>query len=296
MNFKVEYNNYLEKVQKELEKYIDIKVSNIDGLIDAMKYSLLSGGKRLRPVLGLATCDILGGDIEEVLPFSCAVEMIHTYSLIHDDLPSMDDDDLRRGKPTNHKVFGEAKAILAGDALLNYAYEIMLRATLENEEVILQKAHAMRYIANGAGLNGMIGGQIIDLEAEGKQIDIDLLRKMHSMKTGELIKAPVVAASYICNANKEQFDALERYARNLGMAFQIKDDILDVEGKEEILGKPIGSDFENNKSNYISVYGIDEAKHILETITNDAISAINLFGEKGKFLKVLAEEMLKRDN
>jgi len=296
MDFKEKMDFYVGIVNDALDKLLCLGDSEQKKVREAMRYSLMAGGKRLRPVLSLAVCDALDGDIEQVLPFACATEMIHTYSLIHDDLPSMDNDDYRRGRPTNHKVFGEAMAILAGDGLLNYAYEVMLDHVCKNSDNISAKIEAMHIIAKSSGIDGMIGGQVVDLESEGKLISPELLEYMHKHKTGALIKAPVLAAAVICNANPDQKTSLEKYAGNLGLAFQIRDDILDVEGNADEMGKNTGRDKAKNKSTFVTFYGLDKSKEMLREITVEAIDSIAVFGEKGCFLRQLAEYLVTRNN
>ncbi|HEX9061700.1 MAG TPA: farnesyl diphosphate synthase, partial [Clostridia bacterium] len=233
---------------------------------------------------------------EDILPFACAVEMIHTYSLIHDDLPAMDNDDYRRGRLTNHKVYGEAIAILAGDALLNLAFETMINHIARKTSNILSGVKAMQVISDASGAAGMIGGQVVDLENEDKEISGDLLRYMHSRKTGALIKAPVMAAAIVCNANPEQMEYLKVFSEKIGLSFQIKDDILDIEGDFDTLGKSIGSDIANNKSTFVSLYGLNESKALLRSTTQEGINAIESFGEKAEFLKELAEYLINRSH
>jgi len=298
MSFSQQYQAYVEMVNSALEKYVPEKNSPQKSLYDAMRYSLMAGGKRLRPVLFLATAQLLEGNPKDVLPFACAIEMIHTYSLIHDDLPCMDNDDYRRGKLTNHKVFGEGIAVLAGDGLLNGAFEIMLSCCTSagESERLFPRVTAMGLIAKAAGASGMIGGQIIDLESEGKNISPDLLTYMHRCKTGELIKASIMAASALYRTDDNKSECLLEYAESLGLAFQIKDDILDVTCTTEALGKPAGSDEVNHKSTFISLYGIDESVNMLKAITSKAVNSILIFGEKADFLKNLAKYLLERNN
>ncbi len=234
----------------------------------------MAGGKRLRPVLSLAVCDMLEGDREDVMPFACAIEMIHAYSLIHDDLPCMDNDDFRRGKPTNHKVFGEAKAILAGDALLNTACEIMLDAVLADDRDPLGKAAAARIIMDAAGSAGMIAGQIIDLESEHASISFEELCRMHRLKTGALIRASILSAARLCRADQKIWEALDRYGQYIGLAFQIKDDLLDYEGDAEVIGKSTGSDEKNHKSTYVTLLGIKKAKELLKETVEEAVKVL----------------------
>lgn len=297
MDFKTQFQDWVELVNQNLDSLIiqgqDLPEKSI---YSAMKYSLAAGGKRLRPVLAIAVCDMLNGDINEVLPYACAIEMIHTYSLIHDDLPAMDNDDYRRGRLTNHKVFGEAMAILAGDALLNYAFEVMLKHTADHSGNILEKTKAMSIIAKTSGVSGMIGGQVVDLESEGKAIPASLLEYMHRCKTGALIKAPVMASAVLCGAEPDMLKQLELFAEKLGLAFQIKDDILDIEGDSEKLGKKTGSDVSNNKSTFVSIYGLEKSKKMLEELTQEAVNSLKAFGNNSEFLVSLAKYLLQREN
>ncbi|MDF2533168.1 MAG: geranylgeranyl pyrophosphate synthase, partial [Clostridia bacterium] len=246
-----------------------------------------------RPILAIMACELFDGDIKEVLPFACGIEMIHTYSLIHDDLPAMDNDDYRRGKPTNHKVFGEGFAILAGDALLNKAFEIVHQALIKTPKLEYIKAAA--YISKASGTEGMIGGQCIDLHYENKQIDSKLLNAMHDKKTGAMIKAPLVAGALIAGAKEEDVQRLEKFGQLIGLAFQISDDILDVEGSSEKLGKKTGSDASNNKSTFVSCYGLDKSKEMAKSIIKEAQNSIDLYGNKGLLLKELSNYIIERD-
>jgi len=295
MEFKEKQKRYQDIVNNFLEECIKENELIEKSIYSAMRYSLLAGGKRLRPVLSLAVTDMLGGSIDEVLPFACAIEMIHTYSLIHDDLPAMDNDDYRRGRLTNHKVYGEALAILAGDGLLNMAFELMLENASRNFSNLENKVKAMAYIAKSSGVRGMIGGQVVDIESENTEVSVETLEYMHRCKTGALIKAPVVSAAIICNATKEELQDLEKYAEGIGLAFQIKDDILDVEGSTEKLGKRVGSDEVNKKTTYVSLYGLEKSKSMLKQTTNEAIKSLQRFGTKADFLKELAEYLVIRE-
>ncbi|MCX7710365.1 MAG: polyprenyl synthetase family protein [Clostridia bacterium] len=296
MNFKTKYNQWVELVNTELDHLVRESELPQGSIFKAMRYSLMAGGKRLRPVLALAVNEMFGGDEKWVLPFGCAVEMIHTYSLIHDDLPAMDNDDYRRGMLTNHKVYGEALAILAGDALLNYAFEVMSEHILKENKRMVSGVRAMNLIARSSGVFGMIGGQVVDLESEGKVISLETLRHMHKCKTGALIKAPILAAAVINQVSEEEYQCLEIYAEKIGLAFQVKDDILDVEGDSEILGKPVGSDENNSKSTFVSIYGLKESKKMLEELIQEAITEIERFGERSGFLKELALYIMDRSN
>lgn len=296
MEFKVEYKNYLDNIENHIKDSIPQRDKDNDVLISAMEYSLLAGGKRIRPILAVAICDMLGGDVKNIIPFAIAIEMIHTYSLIHDDLPSMDDDEFRRGKKTNHKVFGEDIAILSGDALLNYAFEYMIEKSLQNNVKPLNIVNAIKIVSNASGYDGMIGGQVIDIKSEGIKIDLELLKKMHRKKTGALITAPCMVAANLCGLDAEKTNKINSFAHNLGLAFQIKDDILDVEGNLETLGKDIGSDYENNKSTYVTIYGLDKAKEILNDVTKKTLAELDIFGEKAEFLRNITKELASRKN
>lgn len=260
----------------------------------AARYSLLGGGKRIRPVLLLAVAEMLGASIAAAMPFACAVEMIHTYSLIHDDLPCMDDDDLRRGRPTCHKVFGEAMAVLAGDALLNRAFEVMLEAVdLNNPGTVA----AARIMAQAAGAQGMIGGQALDLTAEGRIISLTELQLLHSLKTGALLKAPTLAAAALAGSSSRITDFLAQFADAIGLAFQIQDDILDATADTSTLGKSAGKDLRDQKSTYATLCGIDAARGYLDDAIQDARSALNSLADNGlntNFLINLADYLLTR--
>jgi len=296
MDFKAQFEKLNMLVNKVLDDELVISDGQGSNIYKAMKYSLMAGGKRLRPVLALSVCDMLGGDKNEVLPFACAIEMIHTYSLIHDDLPAMDNDDYRRGIPTNHKVFGDAMAVLAGDALLNKAFELMLSHTITGGDKIKIKLEAMHIIAESAGAKGMIRGQVIDLESEGFVITKETLELMHRCKTGALIKAPVLASALICGATEKEYKQLLNYAENIGLAFQIKDDIMDVKGSMDQMGKAAGRDAASNKSTYVTLFGVNESEILLDKAVNTAVEALECFGEKANFLKALAIFIMERDN
>ena len=287
MDFQKTFDTYKELVNNYLNNLFKGKNGNI---YDAMKYSLYAGGKRIRPVLTLACCDALNGDINSALCYGSAIEMIHTYSLIHDDLPCMDDDDLRRGKPTNHIVFGEGMAVLAGDAVLNYACESIVSREKPLPERDLK---ALGIIYKASGVEGMIGGQVMDIEAETKAIDAAELSILHQKKTGALIKAS--ASLGAISACKEE-NLFLGYASSLGLAFQIRDDILDVKSDTETFGKPVHSDEKNNKTTYVSLYGIDGAEKRLAEETEKAIDSIEFLGDKGQFLKDFALYLLSRKN
>lgn len=291
MSFEDKLKEKQEIINRALEKIISDEGAPEDIKL-AMNYSLLAGGKRIRPILALTICQGLGGNIEEVLPYACAVECIHTYSLIHDDLPAMDNDDLRRGRPTNHKVFGEALAILAGDGLLNYAFEIMLKdAAAKGERRFVEAAYVL---AKASGIGGMIGGQVIDIESEGKHIDSDTLYHMHKLKTGALIQAPCVMGCIIAGADEHRKTA-EKFGSMLGLAFQIKDDILDYSGDASKLGKAVGMDSANHKPTFVSTFGLEESQALARKYTQEALNLTEELDKSG-FLRELTEYLLNREN
>lgn len=261
-------------------------------LAESMEYSLTAGGKRLRPILLMAAADAAGGRGEDYLTSACAVEMIHTYSLIHDDLPAMDDDDYRRGKLTNHKVYGAGLATLAGDALLTMAFELLARQQGVPAETMLR---VVREISEAVGANGMVGGQALDLASEGKRIDMDTLRRMHMAKTGALFRASVRSGAILGGADEAQLAALTEYAEAFGLAFQITDDILDVTGDAATIGKPVGSDERNHKSTYVTLTSLEEAKRLAREAADRAHEALAPLGGKAAFLDELAEYLVTRD-
>ena len=283
----------ITKINSSLTRYMSYEENPQSIIYDAMKYSLFAGGKRLRPVIMLLVSDMLSGDENEVMPFACAMEMIHTYSLIHDDLPSMDNDDLRRGKPTNHKVYGEAMAILAGDSLLNRAFEITSNHKYKNPERALS---AIASLSNSSGTEGMIGGQTVDIQSEGKKISEDELIYLHTLKTGAIIRSSGVIGAIMAGASKDEIKAIDDFCKNLGIAFQIQDDLLDVTGNEAELGKPIGSDTDSEKTTFVSLFGIEGTKKAVCDYTNKAISSLEIFGEKANILIELANYLINRNN
>lgn len=291
---------YLKEKKELIEKTIDSHLGEFSYphvIAEGMRYAVLNGGKRIRPVLILMTLDILGKDETLGLPSGAALEMIHSYSLVHDDLPALDNDDYRRGKLTTHKKFGEAEGILIGDSLLTHAFNVL---TEKNEGVISDKkiVEIVKLTSSYAGINGMIGGQTVDVESEGKKVDIETLKYIHKNKTGKLLRLPIEIGCVIGDASKEIREKLEEYADLIGLAFQIKDDILDVEGDFEKLGKPVGSDAELEKSTYPSLIGMEESKKLLDETLEKAkkIIADNFSEEKGKILIELADFIGKRDN
>lgn len=282
------FNEYLLTHLPECEFKYDI-------VHQAMKYSLEIGGKRIRPILVLEFCRLCGGNIYEALPLAAAVEMIHTYSLIHDDLPCMDDDELRRGMPSCHIKFGEEYALLAGDGLLTLAFNI-ISASGFAAKCPKKAIKAISLLSEYAGVNGMIGGQVIDLKSEGIESCIETLKLMDTLKTGALIKCSALMGVVCADGNTDMLQSAERFAENLGIAFQITDDILDVTGSQEQLGKPIGSDKELSKSTYVSVLGLEKALELAEAYTNKAIEALDIFGEEASFIKDLALKLAHRKN
>ena len=294
MEFKQCLKEKASFVEKVLKEYMPKEEGYQKTVIEAMNYSLSAGGKRLRPILTLEACKIVGGNEDEAIPFAIAIEMIHTYSLIHDDLPALDNDDLRRGRPTNHKVYGEAMGILAGDALLNYAFEVMLAGSInkENPEKYLK---AINEIAKGAGIYGMIGGQVVDVESENKQIGKEKLDYIHMNKTAAMMVGCMRAGATIGGANSEQMEEITKYAKNIWLSFQIVDYILDIVGDEAKLGKKVGSDIENHKSTYPSLLGLDKSKEIAHNLIDEAKKSIEKLSDDVDFLKGLAEYIIDRE-
>ncbi len=291
-----EYAEYVNKAIDEYissEKFSGRESGGLDVMVEAMAYSLRNGGKRIRPLLTLEFCRICGGDYKTAIPFALGAEMIHTYSLIHDDLPCMDDDDMRRGKPSSHKVYGEANALLAGDSLLTYAFETVLSAPHMSAE---KKAAAGLALAKAAGCSGMIAGQVMDLANEEKSAGLDEITVTDRLKTGEMIKVSAVMGCIAAGADEEKTKAAEKYCECLGLAFQIVDDILDVTSDSETLGKPVGSDKENGKSTYVSLLGPEKSAELADKLTNEAKSALDIFGDEGEFLSKLADKLLEREN
>lgn len=261
-------------------------------LLDAMRYSLLAGGKRIRPVLAVKFCEAAGGRVEQALPVGCAVEMLHTYSLIHDDLPCMDNDDLRRGRPTNHKVYGECTATLAGDALQCAAFQTILKAELPAEV----RAAAALELANAAGQDGMCGGQQLDMEGEERKLTLDEIRQMNGLKTGCLLRAACVMGVLAAGKapDSEQAKAAAEYADAIGLAFQIRDDMLNVISDEETMGKPVGNDEESHKSTYVSLLGLEQCQRVVDEQTERAKSAVKACFDDSAFLQELADWLAGR--
>lgn len=294
MSFKSSLKYRVDYIEKLLKEYMPEEKGYQKTIFEAMNYSLKAGGKRLRPILTLESCRIVGGNEEDAIPFAIAIEMIHTYSLIHDDLPALDNDDLRRGVPTNHKVYGDAMAILAGDGLLNYAFEIMLKSSIGKENPA-KYLNAINEIAKSSGVYGMIGGQVVDIESEDKKIEMEKLDFIHLNKTAAIIVGCMRAGAIIGDATEKQLENITKYATNIGLSFQIADDILDITGDESKLGKKVGSDIDNNKSTYPSLIGLEKSKEIANDLINEAKTRISNIKGDTEFLNDLAEYIVARD-
>lgn len=295
MDIKVLLDEYKSMIDEALLGYVPDVNDGQDAVAEAMKYSLINGGKRLRPILTLLfakACSDENFDVRDYLQSACSLEMIHTYSLIHDDLPCMDNDDMRRGKPSCHKQFGEDIALLAGDGLLTLAFALITEGPLNTNPAVAVKC--VSELSKCSGINGMIGGQVVDLANEGKSVGLESVTTVNLLKTGALIKAACLIGCYIGGADDEKIKAASVYAEKLGIAFQIQDDILDVIGDEKLLGKPIGSDSENDKTTYVSLLGIEKSKQLVVELTDGAVNALAPFGEKGENLKALAEYLIDR--
>ena len=295
MTYQKRFDEYRSMVERFLEANLsDENCAGQEGMAEAMRYSALAGGKRIRPVLVLEFCRMCGGRPEDALPFAAALEMIHTYSLIHDDLPCMDDDDLRRGRPTSHKVFGEATAVLAGDALLTRAFEITSHPDLVGHLPADRVLAAIHTLSSRSGVMGMIGGQVLDMAGESDPPDLDGLIRMHGLKTGALICAAARIGCCIGGASEEQFRAAEDYSAALGLAFQIKDDMLDVEGDAALLGKAVGADAAQGKSTFPVLVGMEVCRKWMDELTEQAVHALNAFADHD-FLTQLALDMAQRE-
>lgn len=286
--FQDQFADYVQYV----EDYLDHLPWDKGVLGESMRYSLIGGGKRIRPVLALASAEAIGGDPKAVLPAACALELIHTYSLIHDDLPAMDNDDYRRGRLSNHKVFGEGNAILAGDGLLTYAFELAAQPIVGVSPE--RQLRAIRELAHAAGPQGMVGGQVADLAAEGNQLNLAEIEQIHLLKTGAMLVVSARLGAILAGGTEEKIEALTRYAQAIGLAFQIKDDILDLEGDSETLGKPAQSDLRQHKSTYPSLLGLEGAKEELKARVSEAHIALESFAEQADFLHNLADYIAQR--
>ena len=293
MNFNAEMEKRLEQVQHILERYLPKEEGFQKTVLEAMNYSMYAGGKRLRPILMLETYRLFGGQGKVIEPFMAAIEMIHTHSLIHDDLPALDNDEYRRGRRTTHVVYGEAMAILAGDALLNYAYETAVQAfELEPENTRIGKALAI--LSRKTGVYGMLGGQCVDVEAAGKNITREKLDFIYRLKTSALIEASMMTGAALAGASKEQIQQIEAAARDIGLAFQIRDDILDVTSTVDELGKPVFSDEKNEKTTYVTIEGIEKAKKDVEEISKRAICALKSMEKENEVLEELVISLVNR--
>jgi geranylgeranyl diphosphate synthase type II len=297
MDLKHYLNNQRQRIEQALEQVLPAKDHHPARLHEAMHYSVFAGGKRIRPILMMAACEAVGGDVEQVLPAACAMEMIHTYSLIHDDLPAMDDDDFRRGNPTNHKVYGEATAILAGDALLTEAF-VLLSAPADTPQLKADtQREVIQLIARAAGAAGMVGGQVVDMEAEGmEQPDLATVDYIHAHKTGALILASIRAGALLGGADTEAYEALSRFGKLAGLAFQIADDILDIVGDQQELGKDIGSDQERGKATYPAVLGLSESIRRAQELHQQALKAIEPLGEAAEPLRQISAYIINRSS
>ena len=297
MNYKVEIKSKVKEIEDIIEKYLPGEAGYQKTVIEAMNYSVNAGGKRLRPMLMKEVFTLFGGKGEVIEPFMAAMEMIHTYSLVHDDLPAMDDDEYRRGRKTTHVVYGECMAILAGDGLLNYAFETACKA-FDLEPNNKNIGRAMQILAKKAGIFGMIGGQTADIEAETMEKDkitSDLLLFIHKNKTAALIESSMMIGAVLAGAKEEEVNAIEKIGYNIGIAFQIQDDILDITGSLEVLGKMTGSDEKNNKVTYVSLNGMEKAKEDVEKLSNEALTLLDSFRDKNEFLNKLIKELITRE-
>lgn len=281
-------------VDEALDRYLPKEDKFSSEIFESVRYSVFAGGKRIRPILCMAAAEAAGGDIEPVLPFACAIELIHTYSLIHDDLPAMDDDDYRRGILTNHKIFGEDIAILAGDALLTEAFHLMSgRETLNS--ISSEKAlRVINEISEAAGFLGMIGGQVIDVKSEGKDVDMEILHHIHTLKTGALITVSIRAGAIIAGASEKDLQALSEYGRGIGLAFQIADDILDIEGDRETLGKDTGGDKARRKVTFPTIIGLEPSREKALQLIEEALSSLSSFDKKAEPLRMIARFVVER--
>lgn len=286
---------YLSSKRRKIDAALDSMFTDTSHtIVKAMRYSLMAGGKRIRPILCLAAAESVGGKDQDVIRTACAIEMIHTYSLIHDDLPAMDDDELRRGQPTCHIAFDEATAILAGDALLTMAFEVLSTIESTQENHVMDLIRVIHTLSTAAGYQGMIEGQMQDMGAEGQSLSLKDLEKMHSAKTGALIEASVTAGAILAKGNHFQIQQLKIYAKNIGLAFQVTDDILNIEGDPKIMGKNVGSDRTRLKSTYPSVLGMDQSKVFAQKFVGDALKALEYFDNKAHSLRAIAQYIVDR--
>ncbi len=298
MNLNKEIELYIDIIEKDLKRLLTFEDSFQNRIYESMNYSIFAGGKRIRPILLLKTFELVSkASFEKALPFASAIEMIHTYSLIHDDLPAMDNDDFRRGKPTNHKVYGESMAILAGDALLNLAYETMINSITKDCDNINGYIEAIKKIGTASGVNGMIGGQAVDMLSDESIINEEQLKFIHNKKTSALIEASIIAGGLLADGNEEQISALRDYGKAIGLCFQIRDDILDEIGDDEKLGKSVGSDESNSKLTYISLYGLEGSIEKTQELYRQAIKSLDAFEKEDVlFFEKFAEYLVYRES
>ncbi len=295
-----DFKKYLTEKQTLINNYLDAilnKKNESPVLVDAMRHSLMAGGKRLRPILCLAAARAVNGDENHVIDAACALELIHTYSLIHDDLPAIDNDDLRRGQPTCHKAFDEATAILAGDALLTLAFEILSITKNTDSKVFLERRlRVINIISAAAGYNGMIAGQMKDIASEGLNLELDDLKHMHSLKTGALIVTSLMAGAVMCGSKPEEIDALKSYGKHIGLAFQVADDILNIEGDPKLMGKAVGTDQELEKSTYPSHMGLEQSRNFAQDLVKNALNDLDIFTKnRSAPLRAIARYIVERN-
>ena len=295
MNFNEELKKRTEEAERVIRKYLPEESGFAKTMAEAMNYSMTAGGKRLRPILIRETYRLFGGEGVLCEPFMAAIEMIHTYSLVHDDLPAMDDDDYRRGRKTTHIVYGEDMGILAGDALLNYAFETACTAFEEAPEEATRIGKALQVLAKKAGIYGMIGGQVVDVSASGKNITEDILSFIYELKTGALLESAMMIGAILAGAEEEEVAVIEQVAKKIGIAFQIQDDILDVTSTEEVLGKPVFSDQKNEKTTYVTLFGLEKAKKDVEQISEEAIALLRSLQRENAYLEQLLQELIHRE-
>ncbi len=295
MNFKQEQELRVSAIESILRQYLPKQEGHQQRIMEAMEYSLLAGGKRIRPMLMQETFRLFGGEGCVVEPFMAAIEMIHTYSLVHDDLPAMDNDEYRRGRKTTHVVYGEAMGILAGDALLNYAFETAASAFTDYPDESLKIGRAMQVLAEKAGIYGMIGGQVVDVESAGNSVSKEVLDFIYELKTSALIESAMLIGAILAGADESELNAVEKIAKDVGIAFQIQDDILDVISTVEILGKPVLSDEKNEKTTYVTLVGLNKAKEYVETISMEAIDLLHKLNGENVFLEELLKALIHRE-
>lgn len=292
MDFKKELKKKAAVVEKALDRFLPSQEAYPPLIHQAMRYSVLGGGKRLRPALVMASAEVVGGKADDVLPAACALELIHAYSLVHDDLPVMDNDDYRRGKLTSHKVYGEAMALLVGDALLTLAFKLLSECRCSHPEYVVRMINE---VAAGAGTMGLIGGQVVDTFSAGEDTNASALEYIHRHKTGAIYRAAVRTGAILAGAGEDELASLTEYAEYMGLAFQIKDDILDIEGDQKILGKPVGSDIRNKKATYPALFGLEKSKEKAVSAVDSAKEALRSFGKEADFLRALVEYVIQRD-